>query len=52
MSSAVTQGIVVLPGLRAHYAQTDRVGSWEIPAFAICRASGVVRIGKARSRSR
>ena len=30
MCNAVMRGIVVLPGSRAHHAQMDRVGTWDI----------------------
>jgi len=39
-------------GRRAHHAQMDRVGTWEIPLAVRPLFALAVRIGKARSRSR
>src|SRR6266511_1212776 len=42
-------------GLRPHHMQKDRIGSWEVSGLAIgveWVPSTMVRIGKARSRSR
>ena len=39
-------------GRRAHHAQMDRVGTWEIPLTGRQWFVLSVRIGKARSRSR
>ena len=38
-------------GRRAHHAHKDRVGTWDIPRLT-SDENGLVRIGKARSRSR
>ncbi len=39
-------------GRRAHHAQKDRVGTWEILRLTACPRGLAARIGKAKSRSR
>ena len=53
MRGTVMRGAVACRGLRPHHVQRDRIGSWEVSRLAVrCCVSGMVRIGKVRSRSR
>ena len=52
MCGAAMRGADALPGLQAHHAQKEHVGTWEVSCLAGRRPAAPVRIGKARSRSR
>ena len=53
MGNADMRGTVVPAGVEEpHHAQKDCVGSWEIPRLTSGNDAALVRIGKARSRSR
>ena len=51
MCGAVMRGADALPGLQAHHAQKEHVGTWEVSCLAGRRPAAPVRIGKARSRN-
>jgi hypothetical protein len=45
MCNAAMRGIDVLPGSRAHHAQMDHVGTWDIPHLVV-RVGGPHREGE------
>jgi hypothetical protein len=51
-SVGICETLLSRRGRRAHHAQMDRVGTWEIPLTGRHLFASAVRIGKARSRIR